>query len=84
MVEAAALEQVINTGVIGMLFFMLGVLWKGYTTNNDARIEHLEEQNKILLTQVVQQNFRASPAVAPIPPSWGAHAPTSLERELEG
>lgn len=84
MMEAAALEQVINTGVIGMLFFMLGVLWKGFTDNNTARIRHLEEQNKILLTQVVQQNFRASPAIAPIPPVWTSRSPTSLERELEG
>ncbi len=84
MMGPTELEQVINTGIVGVFFFMLGVLWKGFIDNINARIKHLEEQNRILLTQVVQQNFRASPAIAPIPPVWTSRSPTNLERELEG
>lgn len=81
--EPSAIEQIINTGMVGMLFFMLGVVWKGYTTSNDSRIKHLEDQNRILLNQVVQANFRNSPAIDPIPPVWQSRTPTTLERQLE-
>ncbi len=83
MIDPETIQHAIDLGVTGMLFFMLGVLWKGFTDNVNARIKHLEDQNRILLSQVVQQNFRASPAIAPIPPVWNSRTPTTLEQQLE-
>lgn len=80
--EPGVLEQIVNLGIAGIMFFMLGVVWKAFIEQILARIKHLEDQNRILLTQVVQQNFRASPAIAPIPP-WTSRTPTTLEKELE-